>query len=314
METRIFFCADVHGSERAFRKFLNSWKFYSAQIIILAGDITGKVAVPLIEKSDGTFRTSYLGRDCILKTEREVEGMEEKIRFTGNYPFRTSEEKFKKLCADTEKQKEVVHRLIVENVDRWLALAEDYLKDKQVICYIMPGNDDVVSVDEVFKKYGRVINPEGRVVELDQYHEMASTGYTNLTPWKCPRDITEEDLTDKLEALISKVKEIKNACFNFHAPPYGSGLDMAPELDENLRPVSGGGKYISVGSKAVLKAIEKYQPLLSLHGHIHESKGSKKIGRTLCLNPGSEYSEGILRGFIIDLDRDKVKRTLAISG
>jgi hypothetical protein len=56
---------------------------------------------------------------------------------------------------------------------------------------------------------------------------------------------------------------------------------------------------ISVGSKAVRAAIEKYQPLVGLHGHIHESRSAQKIGRTTCINPGSEYGEGILRGCLV---------------
>ena len=57
----------------------------------------------------------------------------------------------------------------------------------------------------------------------------------------------------------------------------------------------------SVGSIAVRAAIEKYQPLLGLHGHIHESRSAQKIGRTLCINPGSEYGEGVLRGILLEL-------------
>jgi Icc-related predicted phosphoesterase len=62
-----------------------------------------------------------------------------------------------------------------------------------------------------------------------------------------------------------------------------------------------------VGSKAVRRAIETYQPILSLHGHIHESRGVATIGRTVCINPGSEYPDGVLRGAIVDFDRDGVK-------
>ncbi|RLG63511.1 hypothetical protein DRO02_06455 [archaeon] len=62
------------------------------------------------------------------------------------------------------------------------------------------------------------------------------------------------------------------------------------------------------GSKSVRYVIEKYQPLVSLHGHIHESFGFCKIGRTYCVNPGSEYAEGILRAFLVEIDGKKVKR------
>ena len=48
---------------------------------------------------------------------------------------------------------------------------------------------------------------------------------------------------------------------------------------------------IHAGSTAVRASIEKHQPLVGLHGHIHESKGFVTLGRTLCLNPGSEYGK-----------------------
>jgi len=162
-----------------------------------------------------------------------------------------------------------------------------------------------------------VINPEEKVVPVDDKHEMISTGYTNITPWNCPRDVSEEELAKKIENMTSKVTNMKNCIFNFHCPPYDSSIDSAPKLDKDLKPaVSPGGEMlmIPVGSTAVRAAIEKYQPLLGLHGHIHESRGTAKIGRTLCLNPGSEYGEGILRGALITLEDDKVKSHQLTSG
>jgi Icc-related predicted phosphoesterase len=138
-----------------------------------------------------------------------------------------------------------------------------------------------------------------------------------LTPWRCPRDIPENELLQKIENLASKLQNPGKSIFNIHVPPYGSGLDSAPELDEQFKPkLEPGGRFkmISVGSKAVHEAILKYQPLLGLHGHIHESKGFSKIGRTLCLNPGSEYQEGILRGVLIQLSDGKIKDFMFVSG
>ena len=147
-------------------------------------------------------------------------------------------------------------------------------------------------------------------MDIDKNHEMISTGYSNMTPWRCPRDIDDQDLYGKLDNLAGKSKRTGTAIFNLHAPPYDSGLDTAPKLDENLRPVlAPGGKTMdaTVGSKAVREILLKYQPLLSLHGHIHESKGFTRIGRTTCLNPGSEYGDGVLKGVLVDLDAEQVK-------
>jgi Icc-related predicted phosphoesterase len=115
-----------------------------------------------------------------------------------------------------------------------------------------------------------------------------------------------------LEELVSTVRDKSNAIFNFHAPPYGFALDLAPELTKDL--VQAADRKIHVGSRAVARMIEKYQPLIGLHGHIHESRGAQKIKKTLIINPGSEYSEGILKGAMIVLEKGKVKDYIFTSG
>jgi uncharacterized protein len=51
----------------------------------------------------------------------------------------------------------------------------------------------------------------------------------------------------------------------------------------------------------VRRAIERFQPLAALHGHIHESPGMNRIGRTLCVNPGSDYHTGRISGCLVTL-------------
>src|ERR1700760_1547096 len=69
-----------------------------------------------------------------------------------------------------------------------------------------------------------------------------------------------------------------------------------------------------VGSTAVRKIIEHYQPLLAVHGHIHESGGERRIGDTLCINPGSEANHGILRGYLIDIGKKGVELAQRVEG
>jgi Icc-related predicted phosphoesterase len=205
-----------------------------------------------------------------------------------------------------------------ESIERWVRMTEERLKGTGVKCYISAGNDDTYNIDPILDSSDVMIHPDEKLVMIDDMHEMISTGKSNMTPWKCPRDVPEEELAKHIDDLASQVNNLEKCIFNIHVPPYGTGIDSAPELDENLKPklAPGGGTIsIPVGSKAVRAAIEKYQPLLGLHGHIHESKGTFKIGRTLCINPGSEYTEGILRGFLCDLDEKKgVKDFLFTSG
>jgi len=314
--TRIFFTSDVHGSERVFLKFLNSWRFYKANVIILGGDITGKIIIPIVEQSDGTYKAEYLGTEYVLKSGEEVEALEKKIRFSGCYPFRTNPSEMEELRIDKQKFDACFSLLMKETVKRWVKIADERLKNTGVKCFISPGNDDRFEIDSVLDKGEIVVNPEEKAVFLDDHHEMITLAYVNVTPWHAPRDITEEELAKKLENLTLQLKDVRTAIFNLHCPPHGSGLDTALELDKDLKPVAKAGQLqtISAGSIAVLNAIKKQQPLLGLHGHIHESRGICNVGRTLCINPGSEYTEGILRGAIIDLDEKGVKGYLLTSG
>jgi Icc-related predicted phosphoesterase len=317
MKTRMFYTTDLHGSEQCFLKFINSGKFYNASVLVCGGDITGKMIVPLIQTSAGGYEAEFLGKTQTAKGEDSVKELEKSIMYAGYYPLRTTKDEMTRLNANPAQVDKLFSDLMLERVARWVRMAEEKLKGTGVKCIITPGNDDRMDIDEALNASQFVINPEGKVVSIDDKCEMISTGYTNMTPWNCPRDVTEEELGKRIEDMTSKVANMQNCIFNFHCPPYDSNIDSAPKLDKDMKPiVSPGGEMlmIPVGSTAVRTAIEKNQPLLGLHGHIHESRGSAKIGRTLCLNPGSEYGEGILRGALITLDDGKVKSHQFTSG
>ena len=313
---RIFFAADLHGSELCFRKFINAADFYKADVLILGGDITGKFLVPIFEKS-GIYEAKFLNEEHSFDSRDKLEEFMQRVRDLGYYPYLTTREEWDDLSRDKSKMDEVFVEVMKESVRRWIDLAESRLRGKNVKCYIMPGNDDSYAIDEVLSSSDVVVNPNEKIVDVADGIQMLSLGYANITPWKCPRDIPEEKIEEKIEALMKEVNEGSDLIFNIHVPPYDSGIDSAPELDENMRPKLGPGgqvMLIPAGSKAVRKAIEKYQPMLSLHGHIHEAKGFTKIGKTLCLNPGSEYLEGILRGVLVQIDKRKVKDFILTSG
>lgn len=272
--------------------------------------------VPIIEHSNNFFTAYFLGINYNLKTQEELHKLEKTIRDSGYYPYRTTPQELEELDANKAKLDELFSRLMIESVKNWVTICEENLRGKNVKCFISPGNDDSFAIDPILKSSEIIINPEGTVVNLDERHEMISTGYSNITPFNCPRDISEDELNEKIEKMASQVKDMNNCIFNFHCPPYDSGLDMAPKLDETLKPIVKGGQiiYAPCGSIAVSNAIKKYQPLLGLHGHIHESRGTTVIGRTRCINPGSEYTEGILRGAVINLDEKGVRGYMLTSG
>jgi Icc-related predicted phosphoesterase len=315
-KSRFYFITDVHGSNRCFRKFLNAANFYKADIIILGGDVTGKVLTPIVEEGSGTYRATYQGEDLVLKGKAEVDALVTKAAESGSYTKIVSRSEFQELEENPAKVKEVFRDVMLQRMREWMALAEERLGKTQVKCYISPGNDDLFELDPILSSSSYVVNPEGRVVETDGGHEMITLGFTNHTPWKSPREVDESELAKKISAMADGVRNMKSAIFNIHVPPIDTPIDQAPRIDENLKVVLNAGhvEIISAGSSACREAILKYQPMLGLHGHIHESKGMVKLGRTMCANPGSEYGEGILKGFLADIDGEKVKSYLLTSG
>lgn len=315
---RIFFCCDVHGSERCFKKFVNIavYDVYKADILILSGDLTGKAIIPIIHEEDGSYRVKTDRIDMIARTPQDLHSAEEQIRNTGYYPQVFDRKDIEVAHYEQSHVDELFHKLMFSTMEQWMALVEERLKEKPNPVYVMPGNDDHPEIANIIRKSRRVVNPEDEVLRIDKHHEMISSGFSNPTPWKTPRECTEEELALKIENMASKVANMQNCIFNLHVPPYDTTLDIAPLLDENLRPVVSSGDFLKVpvGSKAVRASIEKWQPLLGLHGHIHESASSAKMGRTLCVNPGSEYHEGVLRGYLVDLDEKGVKRYLRVEG
>jgi Icc-related predicted phosphoesterase len=313
---RIFFATDVHGSEKCFLKFLNTPQPYRVTTLILGGDITGKMIVPIVKTAEGTYTSEFLSNKYTLKSDKEVEDLEKKIRFTGYYPYRSTEDEMADLRANPAKVDSVFTDVMIETLRRWMSMAEERLKGKGIKVFMTGGNDDRPEIEDILKSSNYVIDPEGELLTLEGGYEMLSSGWSNPTPWKTPRECSEEELAANLHAMTSKVQDMNNCIFNLHVPPYDSGLDTCPKLDENLKPVYAGSEIMmtSAGSTAVRKAIETHQPLLGLHGHIHESRGFIKIGRTLCLNPGSEYTEGMLRGVVVELDDKKVRSYLLTVG
>jgi Icc-related predicted phosphoesterase len=239
--------------------------------------------------------------------------MERRVGSRGYYPFRATPEQLAEFEADPAEVDAFFHQQILSVVERWMALADERLEGSGRRCFVCPGNDDSFEVDEVVGRSKHVQLAEGKVVELGDGFAMVSTGWSNITPWKTFRELPEPELAAKIEAMIPSSADMSHLVFNFHCPPYGSNLDEAPEVDEDLNVKEAGRALIPVGSTAVREAILKYQPLLSLHGHIHEGKGTARLGKTLAINAGSLYEQGVLQGVLIELDGRKGIRSYSLT-
>jgi Icc-related predicted phosphoesterase len=311
---KIFYATDVHGSDICWKKFINAGPFYEVDAIILGGDMTGKAVIPIISQGSNRWKVTVQEQESILEGMEEVDRMVQSIRNRGYYPYVTDPDETAAISSDQALSDKVFMKEVIGTLERWLDYADQKLAGKSMKCYVCPGNDDSFEIDEVIKTSKCVENIEGHVIQLDKDHEMISSGWTNPTPWDTEREEDEASLEIRFETMASQLKNPQSAVFNLHAPPYSSGLDDAPELTSDMRLAYAGQSLVPVGSKSTLKVIEKYGPILGLHGHIHEGRGSRKIQKTLCINAGSMYEQGILLGAVIELKPKKVGNYILTSG
>ena len=311
---RIFFATDIHGSEVCWRKFLNAGAFHKADVLIMGGDMTGKAMVPITE-SNGRWEVTLQEQRHVLANDDELRTMEKRIRDRGYYPIRLTRDELAAWSADQALVDARFKDEMLRSVEAWMALADERLGGTNIRCIVSPANDDMFEIDPIIDRAQHVQLGEANTIGLDGF-TLVSTGWANPTPWKTFRELPEDELRTRIDGLVATVPDRSRAIFNFHAPPYASNLDAAPQLDADMKYVAGGQALVPVGSKAVRESILEYGPALSLHGHIHEGKGAVKLGRTLAVNPGSSYEDGVLQAAIVDLDTKKgeVKRYLLING
>jgi Icc-related predicted phosphoesterase len=303
----IYYASDVHGSDVCWRKFLGAARFYGAGSLIMGGDLTGKAIVPIEIDGEGRFTTTFLGETRSGTTADQLMELLDAVRFNGMYPWVTSREDIEFHREDDAARQQLFERVMLDELRRWIELADERLEDIGAELFIIAGNDDPWSVDNVLRSGDRVVFCDDQMVRVAG-HEMISLSYANPTPWHSPRELDEPELYTRLRALADQLEEPETAIFNLHVPPYDSELDRALEISPDLTHVYKGGQpvEIPVGSHAVRQIIEEVQPLLSLHGHIHESRGEAHIGRTLALNSGSEYNSGRIHGAVVKLGESGV--------
>ncbi|MFL5779084.1 MAG: hypothetical protein ACJ761_09095 [Chloroflexota bacterium] len=313
--TRVFFATDLHGSSKCFRKFINAAPVYRADVLVLGADLAGKAIQTIVRAPAGRWRCTFIGVDHDVADGPELEALERLIEDHGYYALRVEPGEFEAI-REQGRTDEVFLDLMRARLRAWLALADERLRPQGTPLYVMLGNDDPAPLRAVLDEATWATQAEGRVLPLDDSHEIASWGYSNITPWHSHREQTEEELEASLRELTGRLRDPTRAVINVHVPPFGTGLDEAPVLDADLRVVQvlGQVKFAAVGSHAVRTILEDAQPLVGLHGHIHESAGIRRLGRTVAINPGSDYSTGTLNGALLTLERDKVAAHQLVRG
>ncbi len=309
----VFFATDIHGSDVCWKKFINAGKYYESNVLILGGDMTGKAIIPFIKGKDG-FVLEFMENKHILQSEEEIVQAEKMISDKGYYPVRLTMEEVDYYRDRPEEREELFTKKALKRIEDWLSFAESKLKGTGMKVFVCPGNDDMFEIDSLLSQSKYIISAEGQAFDLAENCQLINTGWCNPTPWNTFREESEDKLLARLEKMLPMVRDFRRLICNFHSPPYGSGLDDAPELDKDLRPKFAGQSLVPVGSKAVRDFIYRYQPLLGLFGHIHEARGTQRLKKTLGVNPGSAYEQGLLQGVLVEINKKGVRNYLLTSG
>jgi uncharacterized protein len=311
--TLLYFVSDLHGSSLCFRKFVNATQVYKPTVLVLGGDVAGKAIQSIVRGPNGVWRCAFIGQRYELTDGTELTGLERMIADHGYYPYRAEPGELEAMEADGALDG-LFLRLMQDRLAEWLDIADTRLRPLGVPLYLMLGNDDPPELGAMLDAAPWGVHAEGKVVRLDDEHEMISWGYANTTPWHTYREQTDEQLAVVYAGLADQLERPERAVFNLHPPPYDTQLDDAPALDENLHVQSSLGqvRYKAVGSTAVRDIEAERQPLAGLHGHIHESSGIRRLGKrkSLILNPGSDYSTGALNGALVSLNKDRADAQL----
>lgn len=315
-EVKIFFASDLHGSNICFKKFVNGAQFYGADVLVLGGDLTGKAVIPIAEQADGTFLAFQHGDSVRINDKSELDEFVKRQGNMGFYPAVMSEAEYQRLKASPEAQAALFKTLVLERVREWASFASQKLKGTEIPLVAIPGNDDFREIDEILTEAPHIDFHEMQVRAFKGGYQMLYCGGSTPTPWDTEREYTEEQYVSRFAELLPQVADMSRCIFNVHVPPFGTALDRCPKLDENLQVVYEMGLPVQThaGCQTLLEVIKEHQPLLGLHGHVHEGRAKINIGKTICINPGSVYPEGILQGAMITLRGPEVAQASLSQG
>ncbi|HXY72902.1 MAG TPA: metallophosphoesterase [Actinomycetota bacterium] len=316
-EVRLYVVSDFHASEKAWKKMLNAVRLgiYKADAVLYAGDLTGKAIVPIVEDGD-RYEAELFGVRRVARDEKELMALESDIAAVGYYPYPTTHAEIDDVVGDPQKLAALFDEKLATQVNEWMGLAADRLDGSGVPVYLIPGNDDPYIIDEALAGSRYCTNVDGQIVDIPGGFQVIGLGKSSPTPWHTPREVSEEAFSEEIYSLSDQARDPRRTIFLIHCPPYDTGIDTAPMLDENLQLKASAGDLLRgpVGSTGVLQAVKTVKPVLSLHGHIHESGGERKLGDTLLVNPGSEAAFGVVRGHIVDLSPAGIERSFRVEG
>ena len=273
--TKLFFVTDVHGSQSTFRKFVNAGKFYEVDVLVLGGDIAGKMVVPILDLGGSKYRATIQSITQELDGADEVAEFEKRAAKLGSYTAVVTSDEYQVLAADPAGVDALYHRLATERMRQWIEFAEERLAGSGIRCYITGGNDDSPDILQPLVEHDGpsvIACEEKQVVIDDEQHLMLSSGLSNPTPWDTPREVPDDELARHIEGIVAGVDDfsrvdlqLPRAAQGQHARHGGGArLDHRPSQSHHLgrhaRHVRRGQRRGTCGHREVPALAEPARP------------------------------------------------------
>lgn len=176
----------------------------------------------------------------------------------------------------------------------------------------MPNYDNENRLAIILKKYKNIHRFDYSYLKFLGYIFIGMRGHSAPGKVKSKAFRKHKKILEKLFKRFSKENQENRVIFVSHNIAHNTKLDKLSIKAEKFALKHFGGKNKIIkqrkrhyGSKMARRIIDKYKPLLHLGGHIHESWGKDKLGKTILVNPGAVH-EG--KGAIIELECGKVKK------
>ena len=172
-------------------------RLYEADAVLFAGDLTGKAMVPIVG-TNGSYRAEFAGQSRQAKNEKELESLEQDIANLGFYSVIVTPEEAEQLRSDADALEARFNKEITTRVEQWMSLAAERMADSGIPIYVVPGNDDPYTIDQILERSAYVKNVDGRVVDLPGNLQVIGSGKSNPTPWHTPREVSDDAFGDEI--------------------------------------------------------------------------------------------------------------------
>ena|SRR3989344_6009316 len=196
---------------------------------------------------------------------------------------------------------------VLGNID-WPS-PDDIMDLKEKMKKTMPNYYKKYNLAKKLKKYRNVHRLDYTSLRFQDYIFIGMRGHSHPGFVKSKAFKKHKNLLEKLFNKFKKENKEGKLIFVSHNIAYNTKLDKidVKQLKKYIKKSKKGMNKVNrhYGSKMARVIINKWQPVLHLGGHIHESYGKDKLGRTILVNPGAAH-EG--KAAIIELINGKLKK------